>query len=170
MVIGAPGSGKSTLSRRIGSELDVPVRHLDHLYHLPGWGERPRDEVNAMLAEWVASDAWVIDGNRTSGWPERAARADLVVYLERPVGLRLWRVMSRIVRHHGKVRPDMAPGCPEQFSGEFLLYILRTHRRFRTRARAFVAGLPQDKVRVVRSDREAEKVLQALGALRITAA
>ncbi|MDQ2878508.1 MAG: AAA family ATPase, partial [Pseudomonadota bacterium] len=33
MVMGGPGSGKSTLARRLGTKLDLPVTHLDALYH-----------------------------------------------------------------------------------------------------------------------------------------
>ena len=41
MVIGAPGSGKSTLARALGERTGLPVFHMDHIHHLPGWAERP---------------------------------------------------------------------------------------------------------------------------------
>ena len=169
MVIGPPGSGKSTLSRAIGSELGLPVHHLDHLFHLPGWGERPKSEVDAMLAAWVAGEAWVIDGNRSTRWAERAARADLILYLERPVALRLWRVVLRVLRHRGEVRPDMAPGCPERFDRDFIAYILTTRRSYRRKARALVAAHP-GKAKRIGSDAEAQALLRRLKGRRIPAA
>ncbi|HET7187568.1 MAG TPA: hypothetical protein VFI52_05410, partial [Gemmatimonadaceae bacterium] len=35
----------------------------------------------------------------------------------------LWRVARRWARHRGSARPDMAPGCDEQLSLEFLRWI-----------------------------------------------
>ena len=62
----------------------------------------------------------------------------------------------------------MAPGCPEQISYEFLWYILRTHRRYRRKAREFVAAHPE-RSRTIRTDAEARDLLQELESLRITA-
>lgn len=43
LVLGCPGSGKSTLSRRLGPLLDIPVVHMDRLFWTPGWVSIPRD-------------------------------------------------------------------------------------------------------------------------------
>jgi len=37
LIIGAPGSGKSTLSTRLAARLGIPVHYLDHHHWLPGW-------------------------------------------------------------------------------------------------------------------------------------
>ncbi|MFC4588195.1 P-loop NTPase family protein [Sphaerisporangium corydalis] len=36
-VIGCGGSGKSTVGRRLGAILDVPVTHLDGVYYDDAW-------------------------------------------------------------------------------------------------------------------------------------
>lgn len=36
--------------------------------------------------------------------------------------------MKRIICSYGKVRPEMAPECPERFDMTFLRYILRYRR------------------------------------------
>lgn len=39
VVVGVSGNGKTTLSRRLGARLGVPVTELDALNHQPGWTE-----------------------------------------------------------------------------------------------------------------------------------
>ncbi|MEO0358959.1 MAG: DNA topology modulation protein FlaR [Pseudomonadota bacterium] len=129
MVIGGPGSGKSTLARRIGRHRDLPVVHLDQLTFDPGWVERPNDIRDAELADIVATQRWVMDGNYTRSWPARLTRTDAVIWIDIPVWTRLWRVLRRSWIYRGQVRPDLPPGCPEVFSTQtigFLIYILRT--------------------------------------------
>ncbi|CAN5686044.1 hypothetical protein BH24CHL4_BH24CHL4_24990 [soil metagenome] len=38
-IVGSAGLGKSTLARRLGTLLDLPVAHLDTLYWQPGWAQ-----------------------------------------------------------------------------------------------------------------------------------
>ena len=35
----------------------------------------------------------------------------------------LYRVLKRIIKYHGEVRPDMASGCKERVDLEFLSYV-----------------------------------------------
>ena len=39
LVIGCPGSGKTTLSKKMAKILDLPIIHLDAFYHKPNWQE-----------------------------------------------------------------------------------------------------------------------------------
>lgn len=131
MVIGGPGAGKSTLAREIGARLGLPVVHIDALFWQPGWVEGDRAALASRLREIYADTAWVVEGNYSATWPERLARADTLIHLDLPGWLRLLRVLRRALRHRGRVRPDMAPGCPERLDLEFLPYVLgyRAKRR-----------------------------------------
>lgn len=151
MIIGAPGSGKSTLARNLGVKTGLPVHHMDHIHHLPGWAERPKPEKLAMAHAIEAAPEWVFEGGLASTYDTRAARADLVVFLDLNVINRLWRVLKRIWRYRGTVRPDMAPGCPEQFAPDFLWWILTSNNKNRSRDTAFLAGLPSEKTLTLRS-------------------
>lgn len=139
MIVGAPGSGKSTLARWLGARLDLPVHHMDHLHHLPGWEPRPDPEKQAMAHAIEATPAWVFEGGMSSTYATRAARADTLIWLDLPVGLRLWRVTKRLVRYWGQTRPDMAPGCVEGLGWhtfEFYHWIVTTRRGARRKVQA----------------------------------
>ena len=57
-------------------------------------------------------------------------RADLVVWVRVPRRVCLWGLTCRVASSFGRVRADMAPGCPEQLPDrEFLSYIWNFERR-----------------------------------------
>ena len=138
MIVGAPGSGKSTLARALGERTGLPVRHVDHVHYAPGWVERPRDEKLAMIRRIEAEERWIIEGGLSETWPERVARADALVWLDRSVGLRLLRVARRTWTYLGRTRPDLPDGCPERLnrrSLEFFGYVWRTRKTSREKMR-----------------------------------
>ncbi|SHH60392.1 AAA family ATPase [Marivita hallyeonensis] len=134
MILGQPGSGKSTLARIIGERTALPVVHVDRIHHLPGWQERPREEKIAMALEEQAKPKWVFEGGLSTTYADRFERADVVIWLDLPLGLRLWRVFWRTVRHHGKTRPDMQDDCPEGFHYDFYKWIWDTRHTGRLKA------------------------------------
>jgi len=167
MIIGAPGSGKSTLARKLGALTGLPVTHIDHIHWLPGWQERPRDEKIAMIRPIEDSDAWIIEGGLSATFPTRVARADTLIWLDVPIGIRFWRVVKRTVLTYGRVRPDLPEGCPEVFgthTWEFWLYIFRTRRpnRMRMRERFLDARAAGKSAVCLKSRRDVERFLSKL--------
>jgi len=123
LVIGSGGSGKSTFAQRLGARTGLPVIHLDARYWRAGWEPTPPDEWQDVVRELVARDAWVMDGNYGGTLDARLAACDTAIFLDLPRLVCLWRVVRRWARHRGGTRPDMAPGCNEQLSLEFLRWI-----------------------------------------------
>ena len=149
-LVGPSGSGKSTQARALGAGLGLPVVHIDHIHWQSGWVERDRAEKQRLVRIEEAREAWVIEGGLSSTWDTRLARAEMLVWVDRPWPLRLWRVLRRSWRYRGQSRPDLPEGCPETFgpqTWEFVRYILRTRhsasaRMGRLMARADEAGVP----------------------------
>lgn len=146
MVMGPPGSGKSTLARKLGAAHGLPVFHLDQAYWRAGWIEAPARESHAEVERIAALPAWVIDGNYTGIIASRLAAADALIYLDVPSWLAMLRILRRIAGSHGRVRPDLAPGCPEQLDWGFLRFAWSWNRVRRTRNLALVAGFAGQKV------------------------
>ncbi|MGI9219644.1 MAG: DNA topology modulation protein FlaR [Woeseiaceae bacterium] len=129
MIIGGAGSGKSTLAVQLGELTELPVVHIDPMYWKPGWVQREHAETEAMVHEAIAADKWIFEGNNSKTFQSRLARADTLVFLDISMPRRLWRVLKRTISSYGKVRPDMAEGCPEQFDFSFLLWVIDYARR-----------------------------------------
>lgn len=131
LVIGNPGAGKTALSRELGHILSLPVIHLDREFWLPGWIERERDDWRRIVAELAAGDEWIIDGNYHSSNDIRFPRADSIIFLDFPTRTCLTRILKRVATSFGRVRPDMADGCPEKIDLEFIKWVWRFRRDIR---------------------------------------
>lgn len=142
MVIGGAGAGKSMVARKLGEISGLPVIYLDQIFWQPGWELRPASDVSARVLDVVDSDDWIIDGNNFSTFEERAARADTIVFLDLATGIRLARVLRRVVSGYGRTRQDMAEGCPERFDFDFLKWVCGYDWRGNGRSRALqlIAG------------------------------
>ncbi len=144
MIVGGPGSGKSTLARALGAATGLPVYHMDHIHWQPGWVERTRAEKDRLTREVHARERWIFEGNHSSTYAERVSRADTLIWLDLPLGLRFYRVVWRSLRDLGQQRPDLPAGCPEQLSVEtlhFLQFIWRTRHSARAKVRAQIAEI-----------------------------
>ncbi len=139
LVIGPCGSGKSTLARELAPRMGLPLIHMDQLGWQAGWVETEKAELNARLAEAIAGERWLIEGNYGSTLAPRLERADTVIYLDFPVTLCLWRLVKRIVTLRGQSRADMPEGCPERFDAAFFWYVMNWNAGPRPRTEAHIA-------------------------------
>lgn len=124
LILGCCGAGKSTLARSLEKELDLPIIHLDQHYWQPNWQEPTKTAWTTKVEELIKQDKWIMDGNYGGTLDLRIKRADIIVYLDASTIKCLYRVIKRIIKYRGKVRPDMPQGCPERFDLDFLHYVL----------------------------------------------
>ena len=148
LIIGPCGAGKSTLARKLGDRLGLPVFHMDQLNWRTGWVESSKDEIGAKLQAIVTDDRWLIDGNYGGTLAERLSRADTVIYLDFPISLCVARVLRRIWSYRGSTRPDMTEGCPERFDLAFLWYLITWNSGPRVRTEHLLRGHENKIVRL----------------------
>lgn len=98
LILGGTGSGKTTLARELAVTLHVPHVELDSLYFGPELSTAPLPLLRERTSAAIAGDRWVTDGNKRAVrdlvWP----RADTIVWLDYPLGVRLWRLAKRAHR------------------------------------------------------------------------
>jgi adenylate kinase family enzyme len=128
-IIGNGGAGKSTLAAKLGARLNLPVLHRDRVQWGEGWVLRSREAYEQAVCAFVAKDCWVMDGNTRS--TAAYTEADLVIWLDFPTWQCLWNICKRVARWNGRVRPDMADGCPERWDWEFMEYVATFNRERR---------------------------------------
>lgn len=155
LIIGNSGGGKSTLARRLGEKLGLPVVHLDVLFWKPGWTESSDEEFHARIAEYQAGEAWIADGNFGGSWPLRMPAADTIIWIDQPPWLCLLRAIWRVAQYRDATRPDMAEGCRESIDFKFYHFILTYDRKVRPRLeRALAEHGAHARIVRLRSDRE----------------
>jgi adenylate kinase family enzyme len=169
-VVGTSAAGKTTFAKALAARLGVPSVELDALHWETGWTEAPTAVLRQRVTEASAGDAWVVDGNYSAVRDIVWGRAEAVVWLDFPLRTVLWRYASR-TRRRLRTGEELWPGTGNRerlsmhlLSRDSLLWwILSTYRRRRREYPGLLAARPQLVTVRLRSAREADAWLAALG-------
>ncbi len=142
-IIGPSNSGKSTLAHMLAQKLDVPVVHLDALRHIPNtaWKTRPLEEFVAAHDAAIAGEGWVMDGNYSSGLPQRLERATGVIWIDPP----LWGCIGRYLKRCLKGKENRyggLEGATREFSFELIHYSVTQYPKKKPKYAAMIAARP----------------------------
>ena len=96
IVIGCPGSGKTTFAEKLKDKIGLPLFYLDAIWHKPDRTHISRDEYDARLAEILALDSWIIDGNYSRTIESRISACDTIFLFDLPVEICLDGAISRL--------------------------------------------------------------------------
>ncbi len=119
-ITGNAGAGKTTLATYLGNSLGLPVFHLDQIVWQPHWVKTPAGLRAQREQDWCKITSWVIDGVSKQIRDE----ADLVIILESPRYLCIWRCLKRNVFYLFRSRPELPENCPEILVFKRLLKII----------------------------------------------
>ena len=103
IVIGCPGSGKTTFAEKLRDKTGLPLFYLDAIWHKPDKTHISREEYDMRLSEILNLDSWIIDGNYSRTIENRIKACDTVILFDLPVSVCLDGAISRL----GKERYDM---------------------------------------------------------------
>jgi len=144
--------------------LKLPVYHLDSFYWKPGWVPTAYDEWIPIAKDLASRDEWIIDGGYSSTLDDRLKRADLVILLDMPRYLCMYRIIKRRLEYRGKTRPDMGQGCPEKLDWEFISWVFNYNKRVKPKILEKIDRLGvADKLVTLKSQREVDSYLASLG-------
>ena len=85
LVIGSPGAGKSTFSRRLREGTGLPLYYLDMLWHRPDRTTVEMEVFDRELGKILEKDRWIIDGNYIRTLEMRLKACDTVFFLDYPL-------------------------------------------------------------------------------------
>lgn len=142
IVIGCPGSGKSTFSKALHRITGLPLFHLDMLF----WNEDGTTVEKPVFLERLdrilQGDTWIIDGNYASTMELRMEACDTVIFLDYPVELCLQGIRER----KGKPRTDIPWIEPEEENEEFVEFIKNFNTQSRPRVLALFKKYPHKSI------------------------
>ena len=118
IVIGCPGSGKSTFARALHDKTSLPLYHLDMMYWNADKTTVEKSVFLERLSALLEKDEWIIDGNYGSTMEMRMAACDTDIFLDYPLDVCLDGIKER----RGKPRSDM-PWTETEEDAEFIEFI-----------------------------------------------
>ena len=157
IVIGCPGSGKSTFSRALHNQTGIPLHHLDMMFWNADKTTVEKSLFRERLSALIALDEWIIDGNYGSTMEMRLAACDTCIFLDFPLEICLDGVKER----RGKPRSDM-PWIEEEEDSEFIDYIKSYNDTERPKVMALLDKYNEKNVIVFKSREESDKFIRNL--------
>ena len=122
-IVGAPGSGTTTLGRALSATLGFEFVDADSFYWkdtVPPFKEKVETKVRLemILAEVASSEASIISGS-VCGWGSELEDAfDMVIFLSLPTELRLQRIEARELSLFGRADPAFMAWAAQYEKGE----------------------------------------------------
>jgi adenylate kinase family enzyme len=132
IVLGCPGSGKSTFSDMLHDISGLPLIHLDNVWWKSDRSHILREEFDLKLGEILHMDKWIIDGDYSRTYEIRFQACDTVFFLDYD----LTECMNGIKERTGKKRGDI-PWTEQELDPE----LVKTVEYYDTENRPVVLAL-----------------------------
>ena len=154
IVIGCPGSGKSTVSRALHNKTGIPLYHLDMMY----WNADKTTVEKSIFLERLSvvleKNEWIIDGNYGSTMELRMAACDTVIFLDYPLDVCLDGIRER----RGKPRSDM-PWIETEEDAEFIEFIKNYNEQQKPKVLELLEKCSDKNIVILRSREQADVLL-----------
>lgn len=154
LVIGCPGSGKSTFARELNKITGIPLFYLDMIWHKPDKTTCSRESFDQRLGGILKGERWIIDGNYARTLPLRLACCDTVFWLDYPLETCIEGIRAR----KGKPRVDM-PWTEMEEDEEFMEFVRNFPISGRREIQSLLKEYPEKNIVVFHSREEAEAFL-----------
>ena len=168
--MGVTGSGKTSVARKASEILGVPHVELDGLHWGPNWTPRDDSDFRTRAESALSSGRWAACGNYHTKLHDLTwERADLIVWLDLPPYVTLWRLLRRTF---GRIlrREELWEGNRETLRETFfnrdslLVWWWRTTRWDPERTEQRLVAASQAKTLRLRAKGEIEEWLSDLAA------
>jgi len=159
VIIGSPGTGKTTLAKDLGSLLKIKVFHLDRLFWQSGWKRKTRDTRIDILQNLVQERQWIIEGTYLNSSETRFEAADTIIFLDIPALVCLRRIIKRHHECHGRSRRDIPEGCTDKLTLGRMLMVLAFPLKGLQTLEENLRKFPSEKVIRLHSSKEVKDFL-----------
>ena len=154
LVLGCPGSGKSTFARALREKTGLPLVHLDNVWWRADGTHISRAEFDRALDGLLAGEKWVMDGDYSRTYEVRLRAADTVIFLDYPEDVCMAGILARV----GQPRPDM-PWTENTLDPELVALVENYRRDNRPALLNLLQKYPEKQAIIFTSREEADRWL-----------
>ena len=131
VIFGKPGSGKSTLSKRLASATGIRLHALDLIEYKKNGDKVDSATYDEAHENILSSKSWIIDGfGPIESFNKRLGVADTLIYIELPYRVSYWLVTKRLLKGL-LVKPEGWPDGSSVLKGTLESYrVLRLCPKF----------------------------------------
>ncbi len=135
-IFGSSGSGKTTLAKSLAEKFNIGRVELDSIYHQANWQPIDVSDFRDQVAELVAKENWVVDGNYSVVRDLVLEACDTIICLDYSRSFVMRRLFKRTMLRNIK-RTQLWNGNKEKFwflfspnkEKNLLLWAWTTHKR-----------------------------------------
>ena len=157
LILGCPGSGKSTFARALAARTGLPLVHLDNIWWRADGTHVSREEFDRALGELLRGEKWIIDGDYSRTYEVRLRAADTAIFLDYPESVCMDGIRARV----GQARPDM-PWTETALDPELVALVQNYARDDRPQVLALLQKYPEKQALIFTSREEADRWLSDL--------
>ncbi len=156
LVLGCPGSGKSTFAKKLADCTGLPLVHLDNIWWNPDRTHISRAEFDQKLKTILSEDQWIIDGNYSRTCEERIRACDTIFFLDVSEEECIRGITERI----GTKRTDI-PWIEEQLDPELAEVVQNYRTGIRPELMALFEMYPDRTITIFQTREEADAWIQS---------
>lgn len=157
IVIGCPGSGKSTFSKVLHKKTGIPLFHLDMMYWNADRTTVDKSVFRERLSNTIKLDEWIIDGNYGSTMEMRMEACDTIFFLDYPLEVCLRGIEER----KGKERTDM-PWIENDEDAEFIEFVKNYNSQSRPKVMELLHKYSDKDIYIFKNRIEADEFINKI--------
>lgn len=96
-IIGPPGAGKTTISKKLYHDLCIPYLELDEVYWKPNW-EKRNDVIEKVMIPFLQNENWIIDGYYDDTTQMLESCASHIFYIKVAYPIIIFRLVIRSIK------------------------------------------------------------------------
>ena len=158
IIIGCPGSGKSTFARKLNCITGLPLYHLDMMFWNSDKTTISKELFIERLKKAMSNSKWIIDGNYGSAMEMRIKECDTVIFLDYPTDVCIDGVESR----KGQPRSDIPWIENDATDEDFIDFINNYNSKSRPEVIRLLEKYSGKSIIILKSRSESEEYLSLL--------
>ena len=157
LILGCPGSGKSTFARALAARTGLPLVHLDTVWWRADGTHVSREAFDRALDGLLRGEQWIMDGDYSRTYEVRVRAADTVIFLDYPEEVCMAGIRARV----GQKRPDI-PWTESTLDPELVALVQNYRRDDRPALLSLLQKYPEKRALIFTARQEADRWLSEL--------